>query len=155
MKVLFTIFSVVCILFSSCTVNEKPEYLGVDKVKIESFKDNKITLSANALFKNKNSFGGTIFSDDIQVFTDNILVGNIIATEFNVPKKDTFSVPLTGVFSADQLLDQKAGDLLSKMMNILSNKKIEVGLKGNLTFKKGLFRYNYKIDKNETLNFGL
>ena len=155
MKALFTIFVSLSLFFTSCTVNEKPEYIGVDKVKIESIKNNKITLSANAIFKNKNSFGGTIFSDDIQVFTDDILVGNITATEFNVPKKDTFSVPLRGVFTTDQILEQKAGNLLSKVMNVLSNKKIEIGLKGNLTFKKGPFKYKYAIDKNDTINFGL
>lgn len=152
MKSLFTFLILITFLFTNCTINQKPEFIGIGKVNIDSFKNNEVKLSVNALFKNNNSFGGTIISDDIQVFTNDIKIGTIEANEFNVPKKDTFSVPLKGVFTAEEILGKNKNDLLSKMMLVLSNKKIELGFKGNLVFKKGVFKYSYSINETDKIN---
>lgn len=153
MKSLFTFCALLFLLLTSCKITEKPEFLTVEKIEIQNVSTKEVTFKANALFKNKNSIGGQIITDSIQVFADQIWIGNIKAVPFNIPAKDTFVVPLQGHFSTLKLLNKKSEDLLSNVINIFKKQKMEISLKGNLVFKKGLFKYKYKVDKTKSVKF--
>ena len=155
MKSLFTFCALLFLTVTSCKVSEKPKFITVNNIEIENLSSEEVTFKADAIFENKNVIGGQIMTDKIDVFVDNTWIGEINAEEFNVPAKDTFAVPLQGHFSTSKLLEQKAGDLLSNVLNIFKSRKLPITFRGDLVFKKGLLKYKYHIDKTNNVRFKL
>jgi len=153
MKSLFTFFILLSLTLVSCKLTERPKFVLVDKIEIQNISSKEVNFKANAIFENRNTIGGQIITDSIQVFADNVWIGKINTQDFNIPAKDTFSVPLQGHFSTSKLLNQKGGDLLSSVINIFNKRKVELTIRGNLIFKKGLFKYKYHINKTNNIEF--
>jgi len=153
MKSLFTFCVLLSLSLISCKVSEKPNFITVENIELQNISAKDVSFKANAIFENKNVIGGTIITDSIQVFADNLWIGNIIAEPFKIPAKDTFSVPLQGNFSTAKLLNQNAGDLLSNVINMFKKRKVDLTLRGDLLFKKGLLKYKYHVDKTNSIKF--
>lgn len=155
MKSLFTTVCLLSILIYSCTYNEKPIFISVENIELLKISNKQVTFKANAVFQNKNDIGGELVTDNITVFANNILIGQLKTEQFNVPARDTFTIPLTGHFSAEKILNNKNNDLINNVLSILTSKKIPITFKGNVIFKKGSFSYSYSIDQtnNVTLKF--
>ena len=149
MKYLFTFLIVFSTLFFSCKYKEKPVFIGIEKIEIQEVTQREITFKANALFKNDNDIGGKLVTENIDVFADGILVGQLKTEEFNIPKRDTFAMPLEGKFSTEKILEKGKQDILNSVLTIISAKKIPISFKGDLQFKKGPFNYTYHVDHTD------
>ncbi len=139
-------------LVFNCTVTEKPEFIGLSKIKVIEADGETIKLSAKAMFKNPNDVGGKLKTDGINVYINQTEVANIISEEFDVPKKEEFTIPLTVSVSTDSLLDKNSiGGLLSTLIS----KKLLVKYIGEIDYKVFGYSSSYSIEEEQTIKIKL
>lgn len=150
MKKLWTVSILILVL--GCKVTEKPELLKVDSVKVIQANKKGIKIKTDILFLNKNNIGGTLQAKDIRVLIDSIDVANIKTTPFKVPKKDTFILPLIVTVPYDKVFNDNKQNLLSSIMNVISNKKIHITYVGEIRYSIGDFHYDYPLNYTQELS---
>ena len=143
---------IVGLLLVACKVTEKPEFIGVNSLKIKKVSTKEFTVLANLQFQNKNDVGGTLQAKGIHIFIDSIDVAVIDTEVFNVPKKEAFELPLQVQIPFDKIYKNNKQDLLENIMNIVSNKKIGILYKGVIRYEKGVFHYNYPLDYKQEIS---
>lgn len=139
------------LLLIQCTVTEKPEFINIENIKINSISKGEVDITVNAIFENKNDIGGEIYTDHLDILIDSISVGSIKTKTFTVPAKSEFTIPLQGNFSTKALLNKKPNDLLKSVLNFIGSKKVPLTIKGDLVFKKGPFEYAYPVNQTEEI----
>lgn len=142
------ILSTILITFFSCSVNEKPEFLGVENIKVLESNSKYVTLTAEALFLNPNDIGGELQTDEIKVFVNDNEMGTISTKSFKVPVKKEFSIPLKANIPTDSIFSNKN---LSGLIGSLFSKKIKVQYSGDIKYKVLGFSSTYTIDKTEDI----
>lgn len=140
------------LLLLSCKVTEKPEFIGVNSVKIKKISTKEFIVLANLQFQNKNDIGGTLQARNIHVFIDSIDVATVDTEVFNVPKKEMFVLPLQVQIPYDKIYKNNKQNLLESIMNIISNKKINILYKGEIRYDKNVFHYNYPLDYQQEIS---
>jgi len=146
------IFPILILLFSmGCKLTEKPEFLRVGKVEVVRADLKTVALKADAVFLNHNHLGGTLRTDNIDVFVDDHLMAKVSAEEFMVPKKDEFVVPLAVNFDTSKLIESENNDLLGSLLKQFLDKKVIVQFKGELAYKVAGFSSTYPIDHTEEI----
>ncbi len=145
------LFIAVLLLCNSCKLNKKPEFIAVENIDVVKANLKSVELKADAIFKNPNSLGGTLWTNDIEVFVDDKYMGTVTAEEFKVPAKKEFSIPLTIKFSASKIIENNKGNLLSSILKQVLEKKVVVNLKGDLGYKVVGFTSSYAIDHTEEI----
>ena len=143
------------IVFVSCSVKEKPEFLRVEHIEVKDATAKSITLKADAYFNNPNDVGGTLKSDGIMVLVNDVELGKVSSEDFKVPAKEEFSIPMEVTFSTEDLVKKDAGGVLGGILNSIFNKSIKVQYKGEIIYKALGFSYTYPIDKTETVTIKL
>jgi LEA14-like dessication related protein len=139
-------------LLLACKVTEKPEFIGVNSLKIKKVSTKEFTVLANLQFQNKNDVGGTLQAKEIHVFIDSIDVATVATEVFNVPKKEAFELPLQVQIPFDKIYKNNKQNLLENIMNIISNKKVNIFYKGVIRYEKGVFHYNYPLDYQQEIS---
>lgn len=140
------------IIFTSCTVTEKPEFIKVNSVQIVETTVKDFTIEAKILFFNKNSIGGTLQANDVHIFIDSLDVAILQSEPFKVPKKDQFEVPFRATLSFKKVFDDHKQNLLGNIMNMILRKKVLVQYKGEITYKSGVFSYDYPLDYQQNMS---
>ena len=130
----------------SCSFTEKPDFIKINNVNVQSANLSKIVINADALFENPNDIGGNLELKNLEVFANNIKVSNINSKKFNVPIKDKFSIPIKVSFSPKQIFDDQKKGLLSNILNSIKNKEIVLDYKGVITYSLGDYSYDYNIN---------
>ncbi|MEW7279269.1 hypothetical protein ABW636_11805 [Aquimarina sp. 2201CG1-2-11] len=136
----------------SCSLSKKPHFKYVDKIEVKNMNLDQITLSANAVFDNPNHLQGKLSIEDINLFVDNIDVGTISSTEFNVPSKDEFTIPLQGTFSLSKIYKKNKNNLLSSVLKVIQTDSINIQYKGTIRYHLGSFSYPYTINKEQKIS---
>ena len=85
--------STICIAFISCSVNEKPQFISVENIKVLESTSKYLNFTADALFINPNDIGGELKTNGIKVFVNDNEMGTVSTESFKVPAKKEFSVP--------------------------------------------------------------
>lgn len=146
------ILSTICITFLSCSVNEKPEFLRVENIKVLESTSKYITFTADALFINPNDIGGELKSDGIKVYVNDNEMATVTTESFKVPAKKEFTIPLKANIPTDSIFSNKnLGGLLSSLFS----KKLKVQYKGSIKYNVLGFSYTYDIDKTEQVKIKL
>ncbi|SHI82236.1 LEA type 2 family protein [Algibacter luteus] len=140
------ILSTICIAFVRCTVNEKPQFIGIENIKVLESTSKFVTFTADALFINPNDIGGELQTDDIKVFINDNEMASISTESFDVPAKKEFSIPLKTNIPTDSIFSNKS---LGGLIGSLFSKKVKVQYKGDIKYKVLGFSYTYIIDKTE------
>ncbi|MDO7172851.1 hypothetical protein [Mariniflexile sp. AS56] len=140
------ILSTILLTFFNCSVNEKPEFLGVENIKILESTPEFIILTADALFENPNIIGGELEVTGIKVFVNDSEMASVTSNNFEVPAKTDFSIPLTANVPIDRIFGD---DNLSSLIGSLLTKKITVQYKGIINYKVLGFSHTYAVDKTE------
>lgn len=139
-------------LLFNCSVTEKPEFLKLDNIKVIDSNSKRITLSAEALFLNKNDVGGTLKTDNIKVYVNDTEVATIVSDKFDVPRKKNFTIPLTVKIATDSLIDKKSiGGLLSSLIS----QRLKVQYKGEIKYKVMGFTSTYLVDEIQDVKIKL
>ena len=146
--ILLTVF----ITYTSCSVKEKPEFIGVQNIKVIDATSKDINITADALFKNSNNISGKLLTDGIKVFVNQIEMATIVSDEFKVPAKKEFTIPLQVNIPTDSILSNQN---ISGLLGSLFSKKIKVHYKGDIKYKVLGFSHKYHIDKTEDVKIKL
>ena len=124
----------------SCSKPEAPEYLGFRDFDVRSFSMDSSLLHTELAFFNPNSFNMELKRGDVNVYLDNQLANHyVMDSTINIPRKDTFYVPLNLKVSPKLLI----GSAISMLMN---NNKIKVRLVGSVRVKRGSFSFTVPIN---------
>ncbi len=143
------ILSTILLAFFNCSVNEKPEFVGVENIKIKESTPEFIIFTADALFSNPNIVGGELETQDIKVFVNDHETATLTNEKFQVPANKAFSMPLT----AHVPIESVFGDAnLSGLIGSLLSKKIKVQYKGAINYKVLGYTATYALDKTEEID---
>ena len=82
----------ICSLVFNCTVKEKPQFIGIDNIKVLDSNIENITISADAEFTNPNDVGGTLQTEALKIYVNDKEVATFSSKEFKVPSKDRFTI---------------------------------------------------------------
>ena len=145
------LFLLVTILCISCSVKEKPVFLRVENIEILDANLKLVTVKADAYFENPNDIGGSLKSDEIAVYVNDIKIAKVSSEDFKVPAKKEFSIPLQVNISTDSILKGDSQSILGGILNSLLNQNIKVQYKGDIVYKTLGFSYAYPIDQTETI----
>ena len=142
------ILSTILLTFFNCSVNEKPEFIGVENIKILDTTPEYLILTADALFVNPNSVGGELKTDAIKVFVNDVEVAFVTSEKFEVPSNKEFSMPL----KANIPIESVFGDAnLSGLIGSLLTKKMKLQYKGTINYKVLGNTETYNIDKTKDI----
>jgi LEA14-like dessication related protein len=141
MKTIFSSFCIVSLFFLvACSKPEAPEYLGFRDFSIENVSMDSALLYTQLAFYNPNTFNMELKRGDVNVFLDDKLANHyVMDSTINIPRKDTFYVPLSLRVSPKLLL----GSALSMLMN---GNKIKVRLAGNIRVKRSGVSFTVPIN---------
>ena len=141
MKTLFSILSIVFICcMISCSKPEAPEYLGFRDFSIDNFSMDSALLHTQLSFYNPNSFSMELKRGDVNVYLDDKLANHyILDSTINIPKKDSFLVPLNLRVSPKLLIS-------SAINMFMNNNKIKVRMIGTIRVKRGGVGFSVPID---------
>ncbi|MCA0133063.1 LEA type 2 family protein [Winogradskyella sp. D23] len=148
----FGLIVISCILFFGCKIKEKPEFLGLNKIKVVNVDSQNITLSADALFKNPNDVGGILKTKGLKVFVNEKKVANIVSEEFDVPSKNEFTIPLVVSIATDSLVDKNN---LGSLLGSLISQRLKVRYQGEINYKVLGFSSAYNIDEERIIKVKL
>ena len=140
------ILSTICLVFLSCSVNEKPQFIGIENIKVLESTSKQVTFTADAFFINPNDIGGELQTDEIKVFVNDNEMASVSTESFKVPAKKEFSIPLKTIVPTDSLFSNKS---IGGLIGSLFSKKVKVQYKGDIKYKVLGFSYTYEIDKTE------
>lgn len=143
-----SLLSLTFLLLFSCSFTEYPEFVGVENVKIIDKNFKTFTLSADAHFKNPNDVGGTLNTDQLNVFINDMEVATIITKTFDVPSKKEFTIPLTVKISTNKIIDKKN---IAGILSSFTSKKINLQYKGIIDYKVAGFSSSYDVDYSEEI----
>lgn len=141
-----------CFIFCSCSVNEKPEFLGVDNIKFIEGNADFIKLSAMANFLNPNDVGGSLSADNIKVFINDMETVTLNSEDFKIPAQNLFSVPLEVDIPTDSIFNRKS---MTGLIGSLLSEKVKVQYKGNIKFRVLGFSHTYLVDRTEDVKIKL
>ena len=142
---------VLCVFCLGCTINNKPEFIGVDKISVVKSKLDTLVIKTDALFINGNDLGGTLLTDEIKVFIDSAYVATVSSKAFRVPPRDKFTVPLLVKIPTSKLFKENDGNLLGTIIKQVISDRIVVNFKGDLTYELAGFSFDYPIDHREEI----
>lgn len=132
-------------ILASCNVNEEPEYIKLEQLKVQSLTKTTAKITTNALYYNPNHIGGKVKRMNIQVYHEEKKVADVNSVEFEVNGRENFKVPLVVDVPLKELLEDKMS-LVETISGFLENKKIVLRYKGEITFDFYAFEYSYPID---------
>lgn len=139
-------------LVFNCTVNEQPEFIGLENIKVVDSNIKNITISADAHFINPNDVEGTLKTDDLKVYINATEVAKFVSEEFKVPSKKDFKIPLTVAIATDSIVDKKS---IGGLLGSLISQKLEVQYKGEIKYKVFGYSSTYKIDETQNVKVKL
>ncbi|WP_445738629.1 LEA type 2 family protein [Mariniflexile sp.] len=140
------ILSTILFAFLNCSVIEKPEFVGVENIKVLESTSAYITFTADALFINPNIIRGKLQTDDIKVYINDREMAKVSVESFNVPAKKEFSIPLKAQVPTDSVFNDNN---LSGLIGTFLTKKLKVQYKGDINYKILGFSHIYAVDETE------
>lgn len=136
----------------SCSVNEKPQFIGIQNIKVLESTSKYITFTADALFINPNDIRGELQTDEIKVFVNDNELASVSTESFDVPANTEFSIPLKTNIPTDSLFSNKS---IGGLIGSLFSKKVKVQYKGDIKYKVFGFSHSYSIDQTEDVKIKL
>ncbi|MFC0604541.1 LEA type 2 family protein [Winogradskyella pulchriflava] len=148
----YLLFLLFFTLVFNCTVTEKPEFIGLENIKVVNSNIQTITLKADALFMNPNDVGGSLKTDDLKVYINDTEVATVVSDEFNVPSKKNFTIPLIVAVATDSIMDNKS---LGGLLGSLISQRLKVQYKGDIKYKVLGYSSTYSVDETQELKIKL
>lgn len=133
----------------SCSVKEKPLFIAIDDIELVESTSKLLTLKADAVFQNPNDVGGSLKSDDISVYVNDVKVAHVSSESFKVPARKEFTIPLMVKVSTDSILKIDNKNLLGSILTSVINKELKVQYKGEIVYSTFGFSYTYPVDETE------
>ncbi|HLK28097.1 MAG TPA: LEA type 2 family protein [Puia sp.] len=133
---LFVFF--IAVFITSCSKPLQPQYLGFENLQISKASGNESLVSANVKFYNPNNFPLELKHADINLFlNDKQAAHALLDTTINIPKLDSFYVPVS--------FNVSFGSILNNALQFLLNGKAKLNAEGYVRIKKSAFAFNVPI----------
>ena len=157
MKSTLTLFTLIAsTLFISCNnlTLEDPTLERIEDVDINEMNKDRIDMDANLIINNPNGVALDLASADLEVLVDNIVIANIKQTlDATMPAKAEFKMPVKITMDLAKLYKSNPLSALSKGLQVMSDKKLEVQFKGNIKAGKGVIKLIVDVDQVEIVKF--
>ena len=141
MKPSLWIFVFVIMAFLSCSSPKALEYKTYHNFSVESLGFNNSTVSLNLEYYNPNNFGMQLKNTDLDIFINGNLLGHSTTdTLINIPRRDTFLVPVKFKVDMRNVFKNAWNTFLGKEVLVRLSGKVKVG-KGNMFMS---FPINYE-----------
>ena len=144
------------LLFISCSdiALEEPTLERIEDVDIKEISKDLIDMNAHLIINNPNGVALDLASADLDVLVDDIVIANIKQTlDAKMPAKAEFKLPVRITLDLAQLYKDNPMAALGKGLQIVSNKKIEVQIKGKIKAGKGVAKLSVDVDQLEIVRF--
>ncbi|WP_229719393.1 LEA type 2 family protein [Winogradskyella schleiferi] len=152
MVIRFLMFFLTFTVLFNCSVTEKPEFVKLDNIQVVDSNSKNITLKADAFFLNKNDVGGTLKTDDLKVYINELEVASVMSDEFDVPKRENFTIPLTVNVPTDSIIsDKNLGSLLGSLLS----QSLKVHYKGEIKYRIMGYSSTYTVDEIQDVKLKL
>lgn len=134
---------VFCLLLS-CSQPMPPEYLGLRDFSVQNFSMDQAVLHTQLSFYNPNSFAMELKKGDVNVFLNDQLANHyVLDSVIDIPKKDTFYVPLNLKISPKLLLS-------SAIRMLMNDNTVKLRLEGSIRVKRGSISFNVPVNYEVT-----
>ena len=143
-------------LFISCNnlTLEDPTLERIEDVDINEMSKDHIDMDAHLIINNPNGVALDLASADLDVIVDNIVIANIKQTlDATMPAKAEFKLPVKITMDLAKLYKNNPLTALSKGLQIMSDKKLEVQFRGNIKAGKGIAKLTVDVDQIEIVKF--
>jgi len=115
--------------FISCAKPLEPEYRGLESLQINKIGINESLVSANLKFYNPNTFALQMKHADVNILLNDKQAAHcIIDSTINIPKQDSFYVPVSFNISL--------GSIFNNALQFLLNGKAKINAEGFVKLKK-------------------
>ena len=116
----------------SCSTPQSITYQDVKNFRVGRLSLDRPEIGMDLQFFNPNNFGMTMKDANIEVYINNNFIGKAtMNSEFNVPARDTFVMPV--------YLQADLKNIFPNALQILFNKTVDIRLQGNVRAGKGVF----------------
>lgn len=157
MKYALTSLSLLTIvLFTSCNelTLEDPTLERVEDVDVKNMSKDLIAIEANLVINNPNIVALDLASADLNVLIDNIVIANIKQTvNATMLAKSEFKLPVKITMDLAKLSKENPITALSKGLQIISDRKLDLQFKGDIKAGKGIAKLTVAVDQVETAKF--
>ncbi|HYE55686.1 MAG TPA: LEA type 2 family protein [Chitinophagaceae bacterium] len=123
-----------CLLaFTQCGKPKEPDYIDFQNLRIEKASLEESVIRLDIRYYNPNKFKMQLKEASMDVYFNNKFLGHsTLDSLINIPKKDTFSIPVS--------MQVKMKDLLGNAAQLLINPNVMVKLQGNARVgRSGIF----------------
>jgi len=145
-------FSLTFTLLFSCNFTKKPEFVRLKDFEVIDSNTKNITIRAEALFLNKNDVGGTLKTDDLKVYVNDLELASVVSDEFDVPKRENFTIPLTIKVATESIINNKN---LGSLLGSLISQSLKVHIKGEIKYKIMGYSSTYSVDEIQDVKIKL
>lgn len=126
------------LLFGACSKPEPPEFIGVEEFKVINMGLTESTLGLQVRMFNPNKTSMQIKNADIDIFINETKLGrSVLDSTINIPKRDTFFIPL------EVKVQTLSG--ATKLLQSLQDKSINFRVSGNAKLGKAGVFVNYPL----------
>lgn len=143
-------------IFVSCDslTLQEPTIERIEDVDIQEMSKERIDMDAHLIINNPNSVALDLASADLDVLVDDIVIANIKQRlDASMPANSEFELPVKITMDLNQLYQKNPLTALSKGLQIMSDKKLEVQFKGNIKAGKGVAKLTVAVDQMEIVRF--
>ena len=142
------------IIMSACTSILEPTVEGIEHVDVVNFSKDNIELNAFMVLKNPNNFELDLDNADLTLYVDEIELAKINQTfETTMPKEGNFNMPININMDLKRLYEENPLQAISKGLEIMSDKKLDVHFKGTIDVGKGMAKVSVPVDQLEEVKF--
>lgn len=144
-NLLFFVFATVTLF--SCQKLQEPEYVDVDNLKVNSSGRSNTTLSADVRFYNPNRKSINFKSGSLDIYVENKMLGHTeLDSLINIPRLDTFLIPVTIKVDMQHLLNNALTLALKDSVLVRLEGKVRVGRSGVYVTKPVKYETKEKLD---------
>lgn len=122
-----------------CGKPKHPDYIDFQHLKLKSADLGQAVITFDLRYFNPNNFRIQLRKAEVDIyFNDKYLGHSVLDTVINIPRRDTFFIPLS--------MEIKLKDAFSNAVQLLLNPEVMVKLKGNARVSKAGVFMNIPID---------
>ena len=152
----YSLYTILCLslLLSSCTSILEPTVERIEDVDVVEMTRSKLELNAFMILKNPNGFELDLDNADLTVYVDDVELAKIDQTyETSMPKEGEFKMPININMDLDKLYKDNPLEAISKGLQIMSDKKLNIQIKGTILVGKGFAKISVPVDQIEEVKF--
>lgn len=138
----------------SCASIEDPSVKSIEDVEILKANKDVVELNAVMVIYNPNPFALDLDQADMVASIEEVEVAQIQQTyESKMPAQAEFRMPIYLNMDIQKIYEDNPLKAIGKGLQIISDRKVEVSLLGNIKAGKGLAKITVPIDRKEWIEF--